>query len=349
MIGADITVVTREGSKWIAEDRFAKAAGIPTLDTRQDVTLLGAEAAKGMTSFQISKPLVNCEDTSQDISIGDGLIPLILAYGNEGSSTLAYHSFNRRGTVWVNLMQKQTPRTTLVDTSTLNIRHANLSVPQDDETKYCYSAHVLPQDRKYHLVRAEPVLNSSHPQLVHHMIIYSCFSDVTNESYARASMPANCSSSMKVDCPIFWVLWAVGGGSLDLPDAAGLPMGRRSDGDVNTASHVVLEIHYTNPGRAAAIVDNSGFRLSYTANLRANDAGVLALGDIGFTIPPSLDSYQACVALPHAPPPGLGRSLRTRLGLSICEHPAGQVSCPAALQTSRACCCCGCCASWCCS
>ena len=47
---------------------------------------------------------------------------------------------------------------------------------------------------------------------------------------------------MKVDCPIFWVLCAIGGGSLELPDAAGLPMGRRSDGDVNTESHVVLEM-----------------------------------------------------------------------------------------------------------
>ena len=56
---------------------------------------------------------------------------------------------------------------------------------------------------------------------------------------------------MTLDCPVFWVLWAVGGQPLQLPDAAGLPMGRRSDGDVNVAAHVVLEIHYTNPNLTA--------------------------------------------------------------------------------------------------
>ncbi len=52
-----------------------------------------------------------------------------------------------------------------------------------------------------------------------------------------------------------WVMWAAGGIPLDLPPDAGLLMGRRDGGDINVASHVVLEIHYINPGRAAVIID----------------------------------------------------------------------------------------------
>ena len=84
----------------------------------------------------------------------------------------------------------------------LEVRHALLKVPQDSETKYCYSSHVLPQEAKFHMLRAEPVLNSSHPELVHHMIIYSCLADVTNASYADAAKPPTCDARMTLDCPV---------------------------------------------------------------------------------------------------------------------------------------------------
>lgn len=255
--------------------------------------LVGASSAGGQSFFQVVRPLVYCDGDLQDISVGDNIVPLILAYGADGSYDFLYHGFDRRGSVWLNLMQKPSPTPSPPDgASIMEVRHTNLSVPQDDETKYCYSAHVFPQDRKYHLLRAEAILNSSHPELVHHMIIYSCVSEVSAQSYADAAAPSTCDTRMQLDCPVFWVMWAVGSGPLQLPDAAGLPMGLRTGGDVNTASHVVLEIHYTNPGRAAAIVDSSGFRLWYTSALRPNDAGVLTLGDVGFSIPPQTTSFE---------------------------------------------------------
>ena len=76
-------------------------------------------------------------------------------------------------------------------------------------------------------------------------------------------------------------------------------MGLRTGDDVNTASHVVLEIHYTNPGRAASIVDSSGFRLLYTDTLRRYDAGILTLGDILFRLSPGVPSVQ--VRAPGSP------------------------------------------------
>ena len=67
-------------------------------------------------------------------------------------------------------------------------------VPADKSTVYCYSGHTLPQDKKYHVVRAEPVLNSSHPELVHHMIIYICLQELDasflNQTSCGAPPPA---------------------------------------------------------------------------------------------------------------------------------------------------------------
>ena len=178
MIGADMIVVRYLGTSWIAENRFATATSLPPLDTVQDVILLGASAANGVTSFQVQRPLVYC-NSAMHISIEDTLAPLIFAYGVDGSYELAYHGFDHRGTVWVNLIEDTPPQAPPAGASVLEVRHATFSVPADDTTKYCYSSHVFPQDRKYHLVRAEPVLNSSHPELIHHMIIYSCLSEVS--------------------------------------------------------------------------------------------------------------------------------------------------------------------------
>ena len=150
MVGADIIVVRNVGSSWIAEDRFALSTSMPSLDSRQDVTLLGASSTSGFSFFQVVRPLVYCNNDGQDVNIDNSVIPLILAYGAEGSYDLAYHGFDRRGTVWLNLLQKPEPtHGPPVGAYTLEVRHANLSVPQDDDTKYCYSAHVLPQDQKY--------------------------------------------------------------------------------------------------------------------------------------------------------------------------------------------------------
>jgi hypothetical protein len=106
-------------------------------------------------------------------------------------NSIANHGFNYRGRCGSTCpMRKLTHRTVMVDTSTLDIRQASLSVQQENDTKYCSARTFLLSAM---LVFAECVLNSS-PHLVRRIIIYSCFSEVTNESFANA---ANYSSSMK--------------------------------------------------------------------------------------------------------------------------------------------------------
>ena len=40
-----------------------------------------------------------------------------------------------------------------------------------------------------------------------------------------------------------------------------------------------IQVHYDNPATEAGLIDKSGFKMYHTRNLRANDAGVLQLGD----------------------------------------------------------------------
>ena len=67
--------------------------------------------------------------------------------------------------------------------------------------------------------------------------------------------------------------WAVGMGDFELPPAAGIRTG------AGHVTHVILEVHYDNPGLLSGVVDDSGFRFYHTTTLRDHDVGTLQVGD----------------------------------------------------------------------
>uniref|UniRef100_A0A914CZH4 Copper type II ascorbate-dependent monooxygenase C-terminal domain-containing protein n=1 Tax=Acrobeloides nanus TaxID=290746 RepID=A0A914CZH4_9BILA len=81
------------------------------------------------------------------------------------------------------------------------------------------------------------------------------------------------------------------------PPEAGLPFGGP---DFNP--WVMVEIHYNNVEKKSGIIDESGFRLTYTKNLRPNDAAIMELGLIysdANSIPPGRSNWAMtgeCVA-----------------------------------------------------
>eukprot|EP01090_Pellita_catalonica_P016206 TRINITY_DN4582_c0_g2_i1.p1 TRINITY_DN4582_c0_g2~~TRINITY_DN4582_c0_g2_i1.p1 ORF type:complete len:195 (+),score=29.18 TRINITY_DN4582_c0_g2_i1:628-1212(+) len=76
--------------------------------------------------------------------------------------------------------------------------------------------------------------------------------------------------------------WAVGVGSLTLPEPAGFRMGPSP----GAAKYVVVQMHYTNPNGYTDKLDSSGFGIHYTDELRQYDASVLGLGDPFLRLPP---------------------------------------------------------------
>ena len=59
---------------------------------------------------------------------------------------------------------------------------------------------------------------------------------------------------------------------------------------------MLLEVHYDNPTYKEGLIDNSGLRLFYTADIRKYDAGVIEAGlwvSLFHTIPPGLPDFRS--------------------------------------------------------
>ena len=77
--------------------------------------------------------------------------------------------------------------------------------------------------------------------------------------------------------PLIWA-WAPGTTGNVLPEQAGIRI-------LGTGiKSLVLQVHYDNVGKDTGKIDSSGFRMYYTAKLRANDASSLILGDPGIIL-----------------------------------------------------------------
>ncbi len=122
--------------------------------------------------------------------------------------------------------------------------------------------------KKRHVTALAPIVDNK--QIVHHILLFQTNQKVQSEPFACAAFG---SASWKLVAG-----WAPGGENLELPPEAGFP-------EEKGTTHWVLQIHYNNTS-AKTGTDQSGYELCTTEDLRPNDAGVLAFGSIGFTIPP---------------------------------------------------------------
>jgi len=69
--------------------------------------------------------------------------------------------------------------------------------------------------------------------------------------------------------------WALGIGKVEMPAEAGFRIGM----DFPAARYAVIEIHFDNPQSLTDVVDNSGFTMVHTPNLRQHDASSIIVGD----------------------------------------------------------------------
>jgi hypothetical protein len=111
--------------------------------------------------------------------------------------------------------------------------------------------------------------------IVHHIALFRTAEPVDPEPHECSAFGAGTWT---------WVTaWAPGGGNLVMPPEAGFPV------DENT--HWLVQMHYNNAKNAPNQVDDSGYQLCETEQLRPNDAGVLAFGSRRFKIPPRTAAY----------------------------------------------------------
>ncbi|KAK6753159.1 hypothetical protein RB195_012639 [Necator americanus] len=149
--------------------------------------------------------------------------------------------------------------------------------------------------QKHHIIQINPYIKKGNENLVHHMEIFRCETDY-EEEYSGYCDGLTMSATAR-SCSHVIAAWAMGEGPIYFPPEAGLPLGGEYGKD-----YIKVEIHYNNPGLLSGVVDNSGFELVVTTELREYDAGILEIGLIysdANSIPPGQSAFPLtghCVA-----------------------------------------------------
>ncbi|XP_026853980.2 DBH-like monooxygenase protein 2 homolog [Electrophorus electricus] len=276
MDGADLVIGGVDTKGLYFTDRHGVGNSLPPLDKQQDYRLLALTEADGQTVMKFERSIRACD--KYDLPITEVPIKLIYAYGQ--SDDISYHR-RQRGTKEVNLL-KYMPQARISDSKYFDLTVTNFTIPSKSTHYHCKIMRLPALDQKYHIYRVEPLLENR--DLVHHMLLYRCPPTVTTP-YEHACYE----TEEATECYQAVAGWGVGGGAFELPEVAGIPVG----GDGGKILYR-LELHYNNQNQSPGIVDNSGFRLYYTAQLREYDAAVLQAGLAvapGYAIPPNASAF----------------------------------------------------------
>jgi len=273
MKGADIATFSYSAGEYVLEDRYATEYAEPAVDDLQNLELLDFILDDTQTTVVYSRAIKSC-DVDQDVPILSGGTQVIFAFGS--TSRPSYHGTSNRGTKTLYFFREPTVPQMPDDAQVVEILSPLYEIPSKDTTYTC-SSHVLPSDKKYHVIQWRPLVNSS---LIHHLVLYGCPYDVnTPDPYECGMAPYTCT--------VLQLAWSVGQSGDDWLDQFALPIG------AGFLEYVVLQVHYNNPDMVSGVHDQSGFALTYTSQLRPFDLGTFALSyNIGLmAIPPYQEAY----------------------------------------------------------
>lgn len=143
------------------------------------------------------------------------------------------------------------------------------------------------------MIKFQAIIQPGNEKFVHHMILYEC-TEVEKEKFAHHLDEEYTECYTEDNLPKFPFCltltygWAVGGDDFVLPNMTGFPL------NIPEVKWFLLEIHYDNPGLEKGVVDNSGFRITYTPKLRKYDAAILGVGNLWYPcmfVPPEQDNF----------------------------------------------------------
>ncbi|MGZ3474859.1 MAG: monooxygenase [Polyangiales bacterium] len=189
------------------------------------------------------------------------------------------------------------------------------AMPKDTRDIYiCYGVEYSPATKR-HITGVHPHIQND--KIVHHILL------MTSDT-AVDPTPHECGGAISKYRMLYG--WAPGVGDFELPDVAGFPAEPGK-------SHFVVQVHYNNVKALDGETDTSGFDFCTTDKLRPNDADVMALGSLkftmpakspyditaSFTVPSFIGTIHAIGAFPHMHK--LGKSIATNLFASGAGSP----------------------------
>ncbi|XP_052441790.1 DBH-like monooxygenase protein 1 homolog [Carassius gibelio] len=258
-------------------------------DALQSYQLLYGRENDTHTVLAFSRNLQTCDDNDQIIT--GSTVRVIWAFHEEdvGMSGPVYHGTNR-GRKSLRLLNPGTSSSIPAGTAFFDLQNEEVPVPHKDTTYWCQIFKFPELKKKHHIIRIEPMIQKGHENLVHHILLYQCDSDLNESEINRGhecyhpNMPDSFFT-----CETVLFAWAIGGEGFTYPPHVGMSIGTSID-----PVYVQMEIHFDNPSIQRGIVDSSGLRLYYSPSLRRYDAGVIETGvwvSLYHMLPPGMQDY----------------------------------------------------------
>eukprot|EP01064_Diplonema_japonicum_P028799 TRINITY_DN4507_c0_g1_i1.p1 TRINITY_DN4507_c0_g1~~TRINITY_DN4507_c0_g1_i1.p1 ORF type:complete len:1585 (+),score=435.28 TRINITY_DN4507_c0_g1_i1:82-4836(+) len=284
MHGSDMAIIEWANGEPKVSDRFATAKATPHVDScGEDWTISGFKRAGGVTTGTLRRS-ITVEDTNEDRPFVKGSMRIVIAYGEPGQDTLAYHGAGRSVATMTFMKggeeELTTPETDLVTVKLLN---KNYTVGGKRTIYTCYAFDMLDYlpdlaDRDYHVVSydIEDTSVGNPNYQFHHSLLYETTEN--HPFYFRNNESVNtCSAQVHAAGFEIGAMWAVGTNKVVMPREAGL---RVSIDPSRGWRYIVMNSHYDVPSEMAdAGVDASGFVLELTKTLRKHDVQILNVGD----------------------------------------------------------------------
>uniref|UniRef100_A0A9J8DIX8 Monooxygenase, DBH-like 1 n=2 Tax=Cyprinus carpio TaxID=7962 RepID=A0A9J8DIX8_CYPCA len=284
-------------------------------DALQSYQLLYGRENDTHTVLAFSRNLQTCDDNDKVIT--GSTVRVIWAFHAEdvGVSGPVYHGMNR-GRKSLRLLNPGTSSSIPAGTAFFDLQNEEVPVPHKDTTYWCQIFKFPELKKKHHIIRIEPMIQKGHENLVHHILLYQCDSNLNKSEIDRGhecyhpNMPDSFFT-----CETVLFAWAIGGEVLfhvhvhsnnkkfqilnrnyfyplqgfTYPPHVGMSIGTSID-----PVYVQMEIHFDNPSLQRGIVDSSGLRLYYSPSLRRYDAGVIETGvwvSLYHMLPPGMQDY----------------------------------------------------------
>uniref|UniRef100_A0A673G0K6 DBH-like monooxygenase protein 1 homolog n=1 Tax=Sinocyclocheilus rhinocerous TaxID=307959 RepID=A0A673G0K6_9TELE len=258
-------------------------------DALQSYQLLYGRENDTHTVLAFSRNLQTCDDNDKVIT--GSTVRVIWAFHAEdvGVSGPVYHGTNR-GRKSLRLLNPGTSSSIPAGTAFFDLQNEEVPVPHKDTTYWCQIFKFPELKKKHHIIRIEPMIQKGHGNLVHHILLYQCDSNLNKSEINRGhecyhpNMPDSFFT-----CETVLFAWAIGGEGFTYPPHAGMSIGTSID-----PVYVQMEIHFDNPSLQRGIVDSSGLRLYYSPSLRRYDAGVIETGvwvSLYHMLPPGMQDY----------------------------------------------------------
>uniref|UniRef100_A0A1I8P9N5 DOMON domain-containing protein n=1 Tax=Stomoxys calcitrans TaxID=35570 RepID=A0A1I8P9N5_STOCA len=291
-IGADMAVGWVDAGHTFFQDRYVDELGSaePLVDPSQDYSLMKGYENSTHTVLRFRRKLNTC-DNQHDIAITNNTMRVMFMYHDEdpsrGSSTpsaLPNPLESWRPYRSVLLLQK--PLTVLPryepSARILELRNQDVELPYGDDSQFWCTMFKLDKlDRKYHIIKYEPIFDSSWSyHYLQHITLYECQgNNIQLEEMSRGGgqlcMGAH---SLQLGCNAIVASWTRGSEGFVFPAEAGYPLESKHN------KYYLMETHYNNlnaefePYQSHRMTDSSGLKIVFTQDLRPHDAGVLSVG-----------------------------------------------------------------------